>query len=268
MRGGPNAPQIGDARVNRAVTVAAAGAALLLAGHMLSWLVYTSPEHNMNMAWTTSALGTTVGAIEMWRAGAAMLALWAWWIARRPGLTLAFAVASLAISGATGHSAAIIPLLSVPAKAVHLMASAAWAGGLVWLVVRPRNDSVQQFATDANRVSSAALIAVVAVAFTGVVQTVTFLPSLRDVLTSPYGWIALAKSAGLLVLVGFGAYNRQRVMPRVAAAREANDGAVLRASVRREIVVMAVVILLGGLLAYVAPPESDDTSTSTSESTS
>jgi putative copper export protein len=268
LRGGPNAAQVGDAGVHRVITAAAVTAALLLLGHTLTWLVNTSPDHTMDTAWMSSALGTTVGEIEMWRAGAALLALWAWWIARRPALALAFAVASLAISGATGHSAAIIPLMSVPAKAVHLLASALWVGGLFWLVVRPRNDSVQLFAADADRVSTGALFAVGAVAITGIVQTVTFLPSLGDVLTSPYGWVALAKSAGLLVLVAFGAYHRQRVMPRIAAARDANDGVLLRSSVRREIVVMAVVVLLGGLLAYVPPPESAEMSTSTSESTS
>jgi len=268
VRCGPNATQVGCPRVNRALTTAALGAALLLVGHTLTWLVNTSPEHTLDMAWMSSALGTTVGKIEIWRTGVAVLALWAWWIARRPALALLFAAASLAISGATGHSAAMSPVAMIPAKAIHLLASAVWVGGLAWLIIRPRSDSVEQFAGDANRVSTGALIAVIAVAFTGVVQTVTFLPSLGDVLTSPYGWIALAKTAGLLVLVAFGAYHRQRVMPRIAAARDAKDGAVLRASVRREVVVMALVILLGGLLAYVPPPEGGDMSTSTHEPTS
>jgi copper transport protein len=266
MRGGPNAPQRGDARVNAAITIAAALSTLLLIGHALTWLVNTSPEHTLDMAWMSAAMGTTVGQIEMWRLGLAVLALWSWWLARRDGLALLFAAGSLAVSGATGHSAAILPLMSVPAKAVHLIASAVWLGGLLWLVIRPRSDTTDDFAGDADRVSTAALIAVIAVAFTGIVQTVTFLPSIRDVLTSPYGWVALGKTAGLLVLVAFGAYHRQRVMPKIAAAREANDGVLLRASVKRELVVMALVILLGGLLAYVPPPEGSDMITSTHES--
>ncbi|HUQ83895.1 MAG TPA: copper resistance protein CopC [Gemmatimonadaceae bacterium] len=268
MRGGPNAPQLGDPRVRAAITTAAGLSAVLLIGHALTWLVNTSPEHTLNAAWISAAVGTTVGQIEMWRVGLAVLALWSWWLARRPGLALVFALASLAVSGATGHSAAILPFMSVPAKAVHLIASAVWAGGLLWLVIRPREDTIEHFASDANRVSTAALIAVIAVAFTGVVQTVTFLPSIRDVLTSKYGWVALGKAAGLLVLVGFGAYNRQRVMPKIAAAREAGDVAQLSATVKREIVVMTLVILLGGLLAYVPPPEGSDMITSTHESPS
>ena len=204
-----------------------------------------------------------------------MLALWAWWIARRAGLALLFAAGALAVSGATGHSAAMVPLLSIPAKAIHLLASGVWVGGLLWLVARPANDTTECFCVDAHRVSGAALVAVIAVALTGAVQTLTFLPSVRDVLTSPYGWLALAKTGGLLVLVGFGAYHRQRVMPRLAAARAMSGAAgvdscmLMRTSVRKELAVMAVVILLGGLLAYVPPPgEGDDMSTSAQSPTS
>jgi len=268
-RAEPNAAQVGDPRVRGVINAAAVAAPLLLATHVLTWLLNTSPEHTFDMAWSSAAMGTTVGQVELWRTGLALLALWAWWVARRAGLALLFAAGALAVSGATGHSAAIQPLLSIPAKAIHLLASGVWVGGLLWLVVRPADDRVTLFAADTNRVSGAALLAVVAVALTGVMQTLTFLPSVGDVVTSPYGWFALAKTAGLLVLVGFGAYHRQRVMPRLAAAGDANDGVAMRASVRRELVVMALVVLLGGLLAYVPPPgEGDDMSTSAQDSTS
>jgi hypothetical protein len=57
-------------------------------------------------------------------------------------------------------------------------------------------------------------------------------------------------------------------MPRIAA-NAAAGGAALRASVTREIFVMALVILLGGLLAYVPPPgEGDEGSMTTHQSTS
>jgi putative copper export protein len=118
-------------------------------------------------------------------------------------------------------------------------------------------------------VSSRALIAVIAVAFTGVVQTRLFLASWAGLVTSAYGLLVLAKIAGLVALVAFGAYHRQRVMPRVAATLTAATGArVLRASVAREVIVIAIVILLGGLLAYVPPPAEGGESMSSQESTS
>ena len=213
-------------------------------------------------------LGTSVGRIELWRTGLALLALWAWWIARRIWVAIVFSAAALAVSGATGHSAAMQPLLSVPAKSIHLLASGVWVGGLLCLVVRPATDTLSAFADDAMRVSTAAVVAVIAIALSGVVQTLTFLPSVADVFTSPDGWLALAKTAGLLVLVAFGAYPRQRVMPGVSGAHPAPHSVVLRTSVRRELVIMSIVILLGGLLAYVPPPGEADMSTPASEPTS
>ena len=264
----PNAPQVADGRIRTLTTALAIASPVLLVTHLLAWLVNTSPDHTLDAAWATSALGTSVGKIELWRAGLALFALWAWWLARRPRLALAFAAAAVAVSGASGHSAAIAPLWAIPSKAIHLLASAVWLGGLLWLVVRPAADDPYRFATDADRVSSRALVAVIAVAFTGVVQTRLFLTAWSDVVTSPYGWFVIAKTTGLLVLVAFGAYHRQRLMPRMTAG-SASDGVAMRRSVRREILVMALVILLGGLLAYVPPPgEGDEASISTQPSTS
>ena len=136
-----------------------------------------------------------------------ILALWAWWLARRTRLALAFAMLAVVVSGAVGHLAAIAPAWGVPSKAIHLLASAVWVGGLCWLVIRPAGDDAMLFAADAERVSSRALIAVIAVAFTGVVQTRLFLASWSGLETSAYGLLVLAKTAGLLVLVAFGAYH-------------------------------------------------------------
>jgi copper transport protein len=266
---GPNAAQRTDPRVRRVTTVFAVAAPVLLGTHLIAWLINTSPDLSFDASWAASALGTTVGQVELWRLGLTILALWAWWLARRPRLALAFAAAALAVSGAVGHSAAISPEWGVPAKAIHLLASAVWLGGLVWLVVRPAADDPQLYATDAARVSSRALAAVIAVAFTGVVQTRLFLPTWGDLTTSAYGLLALAKAAGLLALVGFGAYHRQRLLPRVmAAARTTTDVSVMRRSVAREVAMIWFVIFLGGLLAYVPPPGEGEAAMSSRETTS
>ena len=262
------AAQKGCPRLRATILSLGVASAVLMVAHLLAWLVHTSPDQTFDTEWMTSALGTTVGQIELWRTGLALIALWALALARRYGIALTFVIASLGVSGAIGHPAAMQPFVAVPAKAIHLLASGVWLGGLLWLVIRPAADSVQLFRGDAERVSSLALAAVIAVAATGALQTWLFLPTIGDVFTSAYGWFALAKTAGLLALVGFGAYHRQRVLPRLAAAAEGGI-ATLRASVSREITVMVIVILLGGLLAYVPPPgEGDEASMSTHGSTS
>jgi putative copper export protein len=95
------------------------------------------------------------------------------------------------------------------------------------------------------------LIAVVAVAVSGVVQTVLFLPTFADLFDSAYGLATLAKVAGFLILIAFGAFHRFRAIPALQAAGSSRH---LRASVRRETMVMVTVVLLGGLLAYLPPP--------------
>jgi copper transport protein len=250
----PNAAQRGDARVRSATTAFAIAAPVLLGAHLVTWLINTSPDLKFDPAWAASALTTTVGQIELWRVGLTILALWAWWLARRTRLALAFAAGAVVVSGAVGHPAAIAPAWAVPAKAIHLLASAIWLGGLLWLLIRPAGDDLLLLVEDANRVSSRALWAVIAIAFTGVVQTRLFLDSWSGLVTSAYGLLVLAKTAGLLVLVAFGAYNRQRVMPRLTTAASMTEVATLRSSVVGEVVVIAIVVLLGGLLAYVPPP--------------
>jgi len=250
----PNAAQRGDARVRSATTAFAIAAPVLLGVHLVTWLINTSPDLKFDPAWAASALTTTVGQIELWRVGLTILALWAWWLARRTRLALAFAAGAVVVSGAVGHPAAIAPAWAVPAKAIHLLASAIWLGGLLWLLIRPAGDDLLLLVGDANRVSSRALWAVIAIAFTGVVQTRLFLDSWSGLVTSAYGLLVLAKTAGLLVLVAFGAYNRQRVMPRLTTAASMTEVATLRSSVVGEVVVIAIVVLLGGLLAYVPPP--------------
>ena len=265
----PDAAQITDPRVRKVITTFLLAAVALLAAHLVAWLINTSPDLRWDTEWAAAALGTTVGEIELARVGLTILALWAWWLARQTRLALAFGMLAVVVSGAVGHSAAIDPVWGVPTKAIHLVASAVCVGGLFWLVIRPAGDNIVLFGADAERVSSRALVAVIAVAFTGVVQTRLFLASWSGLVTSAYGLLVLAKTAGLVALVAFGAYHRQRLMPQVVATLTAATGArVLRASVVREVIVIAIVILLGGLLAYVPPPSEGGMDMPPKESTS
>jgi putative copper export protein len=239
----------------RLATAVAVGAPLLVGLHAAAWLMTVSPDHRLTGDAVAAAVAGGTGRVELYRAALALLALWAMGLARRPGLALLFAAGALVVSGAAGHPAAISPVWAVPAKALHLLAGAAWLGGLLWLLAtglaaREAGD-VAPFEREAARVSAVALGAVVVVALSGVAQALLFLPSPRDLVRSAYGALVLAKAAGLLALVGFGAYHRSRVLPRLARPGVAGGFAV---TLRREVALMTLVILLGGLLAYVPPP--------------
>ena len=188
----------------------------------------------------------------------ALLALCAIALARREILALIIGGACLLVSGAVGHPAAIHPYVSIPAKMAHLLSASLWLGGLLWLVWLARCD---EFAcrAEARRVSAIALITVIVIFLTGLLETVLFLNSPGDLIHSAYGRLVLAKGLGLAVLTGFGVYHRFGLLPRLE-----NPGTTSRLSrsVSLEIVVVVAVILVGGFLAYTPTPHSPQSSPS------
>lgn len=228
----------------------AIAAPVLLALHAVAWSVNASPDHRLTTDAVANAISSTVGRIELWRLGLAVLALWALWLVRRPSLALLFAAGAIALSGATGHSAAISPRVAVPARALHLLAASAWLGGLLWLVAY-RRMTIERFVHEARRVSAVALWASLVVVASGIAMAAVFLSSPRDLVDSAYGAVLLAKVLGLLALMTFGAYHRFRAIPTLA--QQSATPVRMAVTVRRELATMVVVILLGGLLAYVPP---------------
>jgi len=242
------APQPRAERLAASLSIAAAVA---LALHLFVWTLAVSPDRSFGGEQLGAMLVSRVGRIEVTRTALAVLGCWALVLARRDRLALLFAVAAIAVSSATGHSAAVHPAWTIPMRALHLGAVAVWLGGLLWLLSLDRS-SVAAVGIEAQRVSSAALFAVIAVTFSGIVQTKFFIGEWADLIRSTYGYVALLKLAGLGVLVLFGAHHRYRVVPRLAEAGVVDDFA---RSLRKEVLVISVVILIGGLLAYIPPPQ-------------
>jgi copper transport protein len=242
-----SAPQPRAARLARRLAIATA---VLVPLHLIAWALSVSPDHSLGGDAIGALLVSAPGKVELGRTVLALLAAWALLLVRRERLALFIAFLAILAGSAVGHSAAIHPEWGIPGRALHLLAIAAWIGGLLWLVTLDRGDAPAAIA-ESQRVSSLALAAVIVVTFSGVVQTRLFLPVWADLVRSPYGLIVLAKVAGVGVLVLFGAYHRFRVLPRLSDAAVA-EGFTL--SLRREIVIMSLIILVGGLLAYVSPP--------------
>ncbi|HET7462899.1 MAG TPA: copper resistance protein CopC [Longimicrobium sp.] len=236
-----------DARVRRWSVVLAWAAALLLPAHAAAWAVYARGPGDGPLA--ALLTGTHPGHAEVARAALAVLALWALALALRPGLALAFVAGAVAASGFAGHSLAIHPAWSVPAKALHLAAVCAWLGGVtaLWLT-RRREAAFQSLAT---RVSSCSLAAVIALTVTGVAQTLLFAPDLGLLVRSTYGAVLAAKLAGMAALVAMGARNRFRLVPRLPAG---DAERAVRRLAAAEVGVMALVLLAAGLLAYIPVP--------------
>jgi copper transport protein len=224
--------------------------ALLLVAHLIAWLRYLSPSGSLSGDFIGSMFDSTVGRVELVRTLLAVLALWAIALARQDKIALFLGAACLVVSGAIGHPAAIDPYWTIPAKSLHLLAAAVWLGGLIWLVWLSRCDEAACRA-EARRVSSVALVSVITIFLSGVLETILFLNTPGDLIHSSYGQLVLVKMIGFLILIAFGAYNRFGLVPQLNSPDAARK---LSRSVKQEIMVVTVVILVGGFLAYVPTP--------------
>ena len=223
--------------------------AVFLAAHLFAWLYHISPGSGLSEMFGVAALMSTPGIIELVRVALALAALWALTRGRRqPALILG--LGCLVVSGTVGHSAAINPLFAIPAKIIHLLAASVWMGGLLWLGWTFRRD-VTAFRIEARRVSFAALIAVIALATSGIIQAVLFMHWPQDLVRTDYGRLVLAKIIGLVILILLGAYNRYRLIPHIDDSRKATK---LSRSVVQELVIIAAIVVISGFLANVAAP--------------
>jgi copper transport protein len=153
------------------------------------------------------------------RSAALALALPAAWLVLLPGLG--------------GHAGSSSPTaVLVPANALHVAATAVWAGGLATLLLvvpaavrtLPRqSDRSRLLAALLARFSPLALAAVAAILVTGILQSALLLDDLASLLDTGFGRALLVKAALLAVLIGLGAHQRRRVLP--ALRRAAADGA-------------------------------------------
>ncbi len=247
-----SSPLLQEPRIGRAIVALGWAALLLLAGELGRWLIAVVPP-GAGPAGVGAALGSSTGIAGIARIALLAIALG---VSRRNGrAAAALAVAAAVIGAASGHAAAISPWITMPAKAVHLVAVSVWLGGLLLLVLAPDapadGTGAWRFGSVARAVSSAALLSVILVVGSGMVQSAQLVGEFAAYTGTVYGRGALAKWGGLVVLVGFGAYHRFRVMPHL---EEDETGRTLRRTVRLETAVMLAVIMVAAWLARVSPP--------------
>ena len=175
------------------------------------------------------------------------------WVAR--GLLLV-AAAGLLPPGFVGHSAAAADHeTAVASVSVHLVAGAMWVGGLLvlaLLVLSDRRVPVSGALPLVRSFSTLALGCVVVVGASGVLNG-----ALRvgpgDLLTSAYGLLLLAKTAGLAGLVGLGWWHRRHSMSAMESTPERGRAAFVRLVVV-ELAVMALTVAAAVALARTPPP--------------
>ncbi|MEX0984603.1 MAG: copper resistance protein CopC, partial [Actinomycetota bacterium] len=132
----------------------------------------------------------------------------------------AAAVLMAFLRASSGHAAAATPALPQELlQWVHIVAVSVWTGGLVLLVMALRDPGPAPV-PEIRRYSNLALTAVVIVVLTGLVRSFTQIggpAAALDALGTGYGTVLVIKVALAAVLIGLGAVNRRRSVPRLAS---------------------------------------------------
>ena len=164
------------------------------------------------------------------------------------GVALLVATAAMLPSALTGHAGHHeSPTIAVIALAVHLAAAAIWVGGLLALVVhlRPFPDQLQRAVP---RFSAAAVLCVIAVGLSGVLESVVMLQTWAALWDTDRGHLIIAKTVALVVLAGIGYLHRQRT---VGPASTGRLGPLLRLAAG-ELVIMGATIGIAVVLSTTA----------------
>lgn len=198
--------------------------------------------------------------------GATGLALAA--IGLRRVLPLAIPSAFLVMLPAlAGHGTTQDPVaVMLPANVVHVASVSLWVGGLAALLLVLPAATNELDGEDRTRLLSAALLrfsplalgAVCLVLATGLVQSFVEVRHLNLIFSTPFGRAAFIKLVLLFVLIGLGALNRRRTLPRLERAAADGEtpgegGVVVRRTLRAELALVVVVFGVTGALASYAP---------------
>ncbi len=167
-----------------------------------------------------------------------------------------------------GHPSVESPVaVMFPSDVIHVLASSVWVGGVAFLLLalpaatrelEPPDRTRLLLATLA-RFSPIALASVVALAVTGLVQAYIDVRRVADLFDTTYGLLVFAKMVLLVVLVGFGWVNKDRIIPRLrrlveGAAAPGAVGVLARRNLRGELATMLVVFgVTAALIAYTPP---------------
>jgi copper transport protein len=205
------------------------------------------------------AVPPTIGAESSSRAAPsrptiALLALGAIYLALTPALA--------------GHASVESPVaVFLPSDVLHVLAASVWVGGIACLLlavpaatrVLPAAERSRLLLAALVRFSPLALAAVAVIAVTGVVQAYIDVRSLDGLFHTTYGALIIVKTLLLLVLIGFGYVNRDRVIPGLrrmvgASASPGAAGLLARRAMRGELALMLVVFGVTAALISYAPP--------------
>ena len=213
---------------------------------------------------------TQFGLVSEIRAGlaillAACLALDRFAFAQWLGLAASLAlVAAIAWTGHAGATLGALGDLHLAADGLHLLAAAAWIGGLVGLGIvfgvgrhRPAYEWAPLQFDAVRRFSILGIVSVAVLIVSGAVNSWILVGSVHALLVTDYGRLLLLKIAAFVAMVGLAAINRLSLTPQLAAdakgGAEPNALAALKRNTLIEIVLGLAIFVIVGVLGTLHP---------------
>jgi putative copper export protein len=178
-----------------------------------------------------------------------LVALLAWAILGRvtAAIVLGLAATAAGLTGLMGHSGLHSGHTSASISlAIHLLAVGIWVGGLIAVcshVMRYPDDA----ATAIRRFSTLALVCVIVLAESGLLNASLRVDGVASLITTPYGTLILAKATLLAALIVFGWHQRRYVVPT-------GDRSTLVRFASYEVLLMGIALGISVALSRTAPP--------------
>ena len=179
----------------------------------------------------------------------ALVALLGWAILGRvtAAIVLGMAATAAGLTGLMGHSGLHAGHTSASVSLfIHLLAAGVWVGGLIAVcshVMRHPDDA----ALAIRRFSTLALVCVIVLAESGLLNASLRVDGVASLITTAYGTLILAKATLLAALIAFGWRQRRRVVPT-------GDRASLVRFAGYEVLLMGIALGVSVALSRTAPP--------------
>ena len=175
-------------------------------------------------------------------------------ILRWPSL-LALGLAGLAVLLEAGHSHgfAMADNALLLSQALHLLASGAWLGALIPLLIVVRDTPLATAALAARRFATLGSISVAVLAATALYQGFVLSGGLRGLTGTAYGGVLLTKAAIFALLLAFAAVNRWRLTPALDGPDAETARRALVSSIAAETALGLLVVLAASALSSLEP---------------
>lgn len=132
----------------------------------------------------------------------------------------------------------------------HLFGAAIWVGGLVALIGLARQHA-PHLRTIAQRYSTIALVAIIAVALSGIINAMIRVPGPAVMFSTSYGRLVATKIALVVILGIVGYLHRRRTIPQI---RDGGSSKPLIRLASVEVVIMAITVGVAATLSRTATP--------------